>query len=742
MENPAKNELCLTVKEKKVANGSPKKCFIVSVGTSLITNFNKKEKDKNGKNINSDELGFSTSINSLRNEIKDKCQIFEECQDLTGNSSFKDFNNNLNDFLKTSSDAIKKSAELHSLYGHSNYKPKPESDKIILLPTLTAEGMLCACVLKNHLIKKNGNMDVEIWVIKGLGKAEDPNFQQEGLPNLLNCLNEWIQTFKKESYQIILVPTGGYKAIIPYFVLVGILHKVPLLYVYEDSDLVLELPRIPLGLDAEKWMREKVYIDGIISGGSRLSDIDEDFRPLFVKENDKWKLSPLGVALEDAFRRVTGYTTLQMLTGKTHLLEYLNDDLRQKFQKLVEIGPLLWKGDRLPEMVDHSLKHHYDLFLLAEGFLLPIFKLKENSGNGSFFEGHELFILLCALYLHDCGHVLGRVKHNNTYIRLFPTEIRDYHHILGYERLRNFNDPNYLSQEIYQELKWENDSSNYKDVWKKYQDVWEKYLKAIATVGLFHRKRMPLEENSEPVKCFFWEEDKDGPWNKQNGASFKRSGLKVNGQDLGFERFALLVSLLRIIDSLDNQQTRIGSKMEKDFHLAQLECERKEEEERAEHLGKALSKFNFEDLCINQMDAVIARETDAYAKREGKNENPASSGGTPETNLRDLIGQIREKEAKYLVEEYANAKIRAFFKGHQKEHFEQQSKIDKVLIEHKKEENGTILITLDFEFKGNNSEKEKKLKELEGEYSQAVKGILEANGIKIQYGEKNMQGGG
>ena len=721
----------------------PSKVYIVSVGTSLVSKFNEEQEKRNNRvqkkliNLrNCDLTNITESFSEFNGWGNKNWQTYPDGFETDNQSkewlTFSCFRKKLNDFLgmadpQINSNSIKKSAELHSLFGNNDRCPNP-NDQIILLPTLTAEGILCALVLKDFLTSCHDSKysKTEIRVIKGLGKADDSKFKDKGLPNLLNCLMEWVGESQKNK-EVVLVPTGGYKAIIPYFVLVAILHKVPLLYVYEDSDFVLELPRIPLGLDVEKWMREKVYIDGIIAGGMDLSGIDEDFKSLFEPNNGGYKLSSLGEALENSFRQITGHTPLQMLTGKTHLLEYLNDDLRQKFKKLVEIGPLLWKGDRLPEMVDHSLKHHYDLFLLAERFLLPIFSLKEQ-----FLKDWELFILLSALYLHDCGHVLGRVKHNNTYIRLFPTEIREYHHILGYERLRNFNDPNYLSQEIYKELEWENDSSNY-------ENVWEKYMKAIAAVGLFHRKSMPLKQSGSPVECFFWKEKENGPWNPQNSEEVKREGLSFNEEEISYDRFALLVSLLRIIDSLDNQKARIGNEIEEKFHLAQLECELQEEEERAKYLEEAL-KASLNDDKIKEIDEAIEKEAGAYKKRELKNNSPTSE--PKGKSIRDVISEIPEENVKRLAEEYINAKIRAFFKSQQKPHFEQKSQVEEVLISHQKK-NGEILITIDLKIKNNDTQKKKEiLNDLKNEYTQEVEETLKRNGIQIQYNQVDPQGGG
>lgn len=739
------------------------KCYFVSVGTSLVLKYNK-QPDIKPNNINLEDQEFRAATDH-EGAIK-------------SNPTYKCYFNSITLYLAHMSIGKLKeaSAELSTLLQWKDKSDKYASftdlDRIILISTTTAEGILCANILKwvfekhwdkikdasvqggfpQDLIKIYDNID-------GLGKADDPDFQKKGLPNFLNLLHQKITEYKNKGYEVILIPTGGYKALIPYMVLVGILHGLPVRYVYEESTQVLELPKVPLGLDIERWTREKFRLLSLLGKqynlqAAQYKKLDPDFRNLLEEDiAKKFSLSALAIFFEAAYRDLFWKTPLQLMSGKTHLLDYLNGDLKKKFGKLVNIGHLIWKGDRVPEMVDHSLKHHYDLFDLAERFLLPIF-----DNNPDFLKPEEIFILLCALYLHDCGHTLGTViDKNSVEIFLSPTEIREYHHILGYERLKNYFNPTYVSKALYEALNWD---SNPEETWKNYMEI-------IATVGLFHRKKMPLHGRAEAYKeCQFFVEEyfpllKEGAW-----------CLSFNREMIGPERVALLVCLLRIIDSLDSQRARSGDPLEVDFHLAQISAEAEEEKSRFKILeGFIKEKLNDK---FSSLDYAIKETIRGYRQRESKHvSNQEPPGSTPWTSaqLREFLPNLKNQSryddaTEKLLFEYVLSRLRADFKEFQKQHYTDHAFVKNIVVDARRgdkigsngEKWGTI-ITIDIKVEedtaflgklGLTPEDVKKkrselLGDMEREYAREenlkdngkatpVRDILLGNGITVNYG--------
>ncbi|GFP37369.1 hypothetical protein HKBW3S44_01049, partial [Candidatus Hakubella thermalkaliphila] len=661
-----------------VNHKNQKSCYLVSVGTSLVINYEKRHRqDINYARIDLHNQGFQA--------------VTSHEAGLTNATYCLYFDTIIGDLKNVHFSVLEQaSAELSSLLRWRDETGKfpgfSAEDCIVLITTQTAEGILCAYALQNIFkthwdkIKKDStnqpfpNDFVSIEYVKGLGKATDPAFEETGLPEFLNYLHRAIVDYRAEGYEVILVPTGGYKALIPYMVLVGILHGVPLRYVYEESPRVLELPKIPLGLDMERWVREKFRLQGVLGKDYNPDDqqykqLDHDFQSLLERDpQGKFSLSALGNFLEAVYRDLSWRSPLQLASGKTHLLDSLDDDLKEKFDRLVRIGHLIWKGDRVPEMVDHSLRHHYDLFELAERFLLPIL-----DNNPNFLKPEELFILLGALYLHDCGHTLGTIYGSDEKpIRLFPTEIRDYHHILGYERLRHHDIASYVSKDLYEGLGWAD----------TLQATWDDFLEIIATVGLFHRKDMPIGDGEAPYnKC---------PYFRNEYPPLMRNEawpLKFRGNQMSPNRVALLVCLLRIIDSLDCQRARSGDQMEIDFHLAQIGSEAEEEKNRAglfEKIVKGILKNDFAELS-----QAIQSSINGYRKRESKDHSVTAKAATTHattTQLRGVLTKIKQKcnydgTTAGLIFEYVLSRFRVDFKEYQKEHYADHVFVKQILID-------------------------------------------------------------
>ncbi len=736
--------------------------YIVSVGTSLIANYNKKMennkslKERYGK-INTDELNTLTVHNPCEHKLPMNDFFYMEAWE-----KLTRYIGSINEFDELAS----LSAELSSILFWNSETKLRSGDRIILVTTNTPDASLCAHVLKEIIGKKwsiigsgNGVLTIDIKTIRGLGKADDPSFGTLGLPNFLQYIVGTIRG-NKNDFNVILVPTGGYKALIPYMVIAGILEEVPCRYVYEESKNVLELPPLPLHVDILRWVQIETVIN-VLEGKSdyKKNKIYKSFvshlMGLLVPEqggsSSTLKSSGLDQVLRERVRQVAGEPELVLRAKNSPLLTFMEDgQLKEMFLKLASIGHLIWKGDRVPEMVDHGLRHHNDLFLLAEKILLPIFYYKPD-----FLQKHELFTLLCALFLHDCGHVVGTVnlKDNGT-VRLYPTEVRDYHHVLGYLRLKEPDKHGGTGDIIYKALSNE-------------QELWENFLHAPAVLGLYHRKKMNLcsDLNYE----FF-----DRKFTSLKGY-MENSEIKVGKNKIGFERMALLACLLRIIDGLDEQASRTGAPDDVAFHLAQLETEATEEEARGSAIRDSLNDIPEINNILSDVDEYINAHMHGYTKAEGKGVQGNSGNTKPETlNTRDFRKKIDsltnandKKKYKPLIEEYIHSRLLKNFKEFQKSPYGEKVYIRDVLIEARKNEKEKVVVSIDLEMlddldliskykdagcpvkiqkngktynlekeDGRNNYKKYMLGELEKEYlaeAGNVKKILENNGLIFEY---------
>jgi len=634
--------------------------FIVSVGTSLISKANEQN-----YNIATRETDFKTRHHNYKRS--------------------------LDQFLERHSDCLHETcAELSSLFKNPDLKPQGD-DNVLLLHTETFMGQACAEAIR-YALGSLKNISAEACKVRGLSEASTDEFFRHGLPNLLHDLDENIRKAQKES-QVILVPTGGYKAIIPYFIIAGILYEIPCIYVYEDSDLVVKLPPLPLHVDLARWSTLKPLVD--LFDGKDVSEA-ANYAP-FQKNRDllthllleteenghkRYRANALCETLAQKAEEDMRRPVLQFRTLHSPLLTFLetngNTRYRELFERLASVGPHIWKGDQVPEMADHALLHHADLFSIAERLLLPIFLFYQEHRSEPFLSPRELLVLLGALHLHDCGHVIGKVhRTDGSTLSLYPTEIRDHHHVLGYLRL---TEPDkYQGTEIRETLTATRGAgSRWEDA-----DI-EGILKAMALVGLFHRKAMKFYDkegyrfiDGHPmaiIDCLERFLEKNSP--------------KINGCQIQFQRYALLISLLRIIDCLDEQGSRTGGEDAVRFHEAVLLTEAQEEEDRAERLKGVIESImdssNAQDRknFFETIDKYIAGLVGHYAHKEKRDGSQGSESGTSSdpaqpqklsaadfrAQVDNFLNECAMTHYKALVDGYVMAKIRAAFKRLQKEH--------------------------------------------------------------------------
>ena len=118
-------------------------------------------------------------------------------------------------------------------------------DRLILIASDTVEGRLSAELVKEFLEERkiSSKGQIEIKTIAGLQATDGAVFQREGLKNLLAYL------VSLENNDLVLNPTGGYKSIVPYISLIGMLFNKPVRYIHEDSNDVLTLTNLPVVLN-------------------------------------------------------------------------------------------------------------------------------------------------------------------------------------------------------------------------------------------------------------------------------------------------------------------------------------------------------------------------------------------------------------------------------------------------------------------------------------------------------------
>jgi len=687
------------------------RCFLVSVGTSILEKykeyntsiaFNVQELNKDLKEEDIKNL-INNDIDKIYQEIlaQDKQSVYTSIKNLIES---KTSNNDKLNIMKCYS----AEAKTFITYGIKN------DDKVILFPTLTYSGVICSCILKNLLKDVFKLNDIEIVFSKGLASTKNEAFVTEGLPNFLSNIVKKIED-NQEKYEIIIVATGGYKSLVPYLTLAGILYKKKIIYIYEDSDKILELPNMPVDIDFERFkinypLLRNINNADVDSYKVYYDNLQEDFKTLIESKDEEGKTvyihKPILTFLINRYFSLNYKSSLTITSQKDTLIKYLERDnnkldLRRLFIKFSEISPNFWLGDKIPEMVDHALKHHSNLFEITELILLPILNKDKN-----FLSPEYLFILLSAIYFHDWGHSLSYFPEKEDRL-LLPTEIRDYHHILGYERLKN----EAWRNKLFDLLNLTELSINNAD------SFWNNYLHAISLIGLYHRKDMPIC-GDDAFYC---------PINKSNYKSLEETIKNINNvnfeeKKLDFEEMKFIVSLFRVIDSIDTQYTRIESIDELIFKISILLNDKKAFEIQSERIKKLIRNIGNNDI-INKLDELYKKISGEYTKSESEiKENGKSKKKREIIDVDSEINEIVESDddKKELALMYLNSKLSAYIKEEQLKHYMKHLYLEIPKIHY--ENNGEHKIIIEYR-KNKNFDKyfEKILKIFENDLSERAK---------------------
>lgn len=146
------------------------------------------------------------------------------------------------------------SAEINSI---DRLKMGPD-DKVVLLSSDNAPGKACSKYLKK-LISEHYSIPINsitIERINGLQVYNSNVMKRIGLKNLISTSLKYIAD-KSLSYQydIIINPTGGFKGILPFLTILGMLYGKKTIYIFEHSEELIYLPPLPFSFDINLFER-------------------------------------------------------------------------------------------------------------------------------------------------------------------------------------------------------------------------------------------------------------------------------------------------------------------------------------------------------------------------------------------------------------------------------------------------------------------------------------------------------
>ena len=283
------------------------KKIITTVGTSIFTNYYEEMGEKNQEGeATSDHETLKKRSHSLWKRYSD-----EEIPRLRAViSSWANGNDQA-------------SAEISSLLKIAD-KYKDEELEVYLIATDTVLSRLAAELVQEWF---EGKMTVHFnpkkHVISGLSVEQAGAFIEQGVQGLVQTI---LDIRGKGEDSMLLNISGGYKGLIPVMTIVGQLYDMNICYTYEDSEELIEIPRMPLNFD---WDVMEQYAEDLL----RLN-----------KLNDK---PEIGAELQ----------TLHLVTKQNG--QYVRTILGTLITQFLNQNPPFF-GTQFGYFIEYKLKKYYD----------------------------------------------------------------------------------------------------------------------------------------------------------------------------------------------------------------------------------------------------------------------------------------------------------------------------------------------------------------------------------------------
>lgn len=197
---------------------------------------------------------------------------------------------------------------IHSILQKRYLDPR----KLFLCVSDTTDGEITGSILQRY--SRDLFQEVEVVKIIGL-QAEDPKrFRNYGLRYLVRVISDIVKRARDQGQDVIINATGGFKAQISFAGLIGQLLNVPVYYMFETFQEVIELPPLPVSFSFDFWLRhfdalERLSRD-LVPENEVPQDLDEI---LLLREEGLCCLSSLGELFHQGYKERFRRQRVQLL---------------------------------------------------------------------------------------------------------------------------------------------------------------------------------------------------------------------------------------------------------------------------------------------------------------------------------------------------------------------------------------------------------------------------------------------
>ncbi len=127
--------------------------------------------------------------------------------------------------------------------------------QMFLLVSDTEKGEFIGDLLKEYFLKNENGLDFKSVEVVKVDKLNDENRFEFKFHGLRNLVREMANCVKDSLGRCVINATGGYKAAIAYAVLLGQALNVPVYYLFETFDEIIELLPIPVRFDPDLYRK-------------------------------------------------------------------------------------------------------------------------------------------------------------------------------------------------------------------------------------------------------------------------------------------------------------------------------------------------------------------------------------------------------------------------------------------------------------------------------------------------------
>lgn len=265
-------------------------------------------------------------------------------------------------------------------------------DRVALMHSETEDGRICAEEVAGA-IEAHMSLPAKTIAIAGLQVDDVARFRRVGIQNLFGTIAD----LHREAGSAVLNITGGFKSVVPYITLYGLLYRLPVVYVFERSPTLIELPPAAVSFDHARIARAGAALTRLRQEGTLTRDAFFALIPgLDFNERDAYDTlleEEEGLVTASAFAHLLlpvleeAAEEVWVCEPARAALERSAGQVRENFEHMLDnMGNLLWRAIKV-----HAF-NNTELVLFRKG-------MRTSERLGAFFRNGRVYV--AELWQHD-----------------------------------------------------------------------------------------------------------------------------------------------------------------------------------------------------------------------------------------------------------------------------------------------------------------------------------------------------